>query len=441
MDSNVERMKLKKQQQKARRKEKKAVKERASDEAVHISEALRRVRMLWPGLASGTLKNFDAEGFGGFGPLSDLTYDDWEQLGRDLANCNKLDTIHFGGINIRVVTNVDQIMSFLFRGWTRSSSITEMGLYNNEFSVAGARSMVPFLQNADSLKSLALDFNNIQSEGFNIVFRALCDSPIELLSFKVCGIKSIEIDSEHIPKNLKSLYLWENSINIDGCRGLAKLLHGGDATLERLYLGNNNIDDDGVEILSEALQNNTSLLELNLEINDGISIQGQIMMLKLVNDISSIEATLQTNSTLTDLDFDEYMGEIQECTDFACRSESNRQKVIETQLHSIRRSKLCRLQGIERSNAAFYGEFDPLHLPEILALVGQAHGLSELHVALKSSIVALRSTGDRVQCLEQELAYHQSRVANLQAEIASIKRAEGNRAEVGSDSDNKRRRI
>ena len=163
MDSNVERMKLKKQQQKARRKEKKAVKERASDEAVHISEALRRVRMLWPGLASGTLKNFDAEGFGGFGPLSDLTYDDWEQLGRDLANCNKLDTIHFGGI-IRVVTNVDQIMSFLFRGWTRSSSITEMGLYNNEFSVAGARSMVPFLQNADrAWLSISITFNRKDS--------------------------------------------------------------------------------------------------------------------------------------------------------------------------------------------------------------------------------------------------------------------------------------
>ena len=50
--SDVERMRLKKQQQKARRKEKKAAKERALEEAVHISEALRRVRMLWPGLTN-----------------------------------------------------------------------------------------------------------------------------------------------------------------------------------------------------------------------------------------------------------------------------------------------------------------------------------------------------------------------------------------------------
>jgi len=165
------------------------------------------------------------------------------------------------------------------------------------------------------------------------------------------------------------------------------------------------------------------------------------MMLKVVNNISSIKATLQTNFTLRSLRVGEVMEEIQGCINAAFRFTGNRQKIIHTQLSSMRREALCRLQGIEeRSNAALYCKFDPLHLPEILALVGRTHGLSELHVALKSSLTMLLSTVDRVKCLEQEMAYYQAKVVNLQAEIAAIKRAEGNVVEVGNDPSNKRRR-
>ncbi len=158
--------------------------------------------------------------------------------------------------------------------------------------------MVPFLQNANNLIYLNLNGNNIQSEGFNIVLRVLRNSPIEQLICIGCGIESIDIESEHIPRNLVLLNLRENAINADGCRGLAKLLQEGNATLERLHLNDNKIDDDGVEILVEVLRNNTSLKEFHLGRNDGISSQGKVMLLKLVNDISSIKATLQSNHTL-----------------------------------------------------------------------------------------------------------------------------------------------
>jgi len=79
--------------------------------------------------------------------------------------------------------------------------------------------MVPFLQNSNNLTHLYLDDNNIQSEGFNVLFRALCDNPIEELSCITNGIESIEIGSEHIPRNLKALDLYGNRINADGCRG------------------------------------------------------------------------------------------------------------------------------------------------------------------------------------------------------------------------------
>ena len=439
MDSNdVERMRLKKQQQKARRKEKKAAKERASETAVHVSEALRRVRMLWPGLTNGTLKKFRTQAFG---PLNELTYEDWEQLGRDLANCEKLETIHFQNDIVRGEMNFDQIISYLFRGWPRQSSIRRMEFLFNQLSAAGIRSMVPFLQRANNLQSLFIYGNSIQSEGFNLLLRALHDSPINGLRLMRCDIQSpIEIDIDHSPRHLTYLNLEENSINANGCRGLAKLLQGGDAILGHLNLINNDIDDEGVEILVGTLQNNITLKNLNLRGNDGISKRGQIMLLKLVNDISSIDATLRSNHTLTELNVNgldpihKKTEEIQWYINFACDCRSNRQKVIETQLHSTRRSDLYRLQVIERSDTAFYGEFDPLHLPEILALLGQAHGLSELHIALKSSMAALLSTVDRIGCLEQELAYYQSKVANIQAEIASIKRAKGH-------WDNKRRRV
>ena len=112
------------------------------------------------------------------------------------------------------------------------------------------------MQNANNLLELHLDYNNIQSEGFNVLFRALRDSPIEMLRCGNCDIKSIEIDKNDVPNNLRFLSLSRNSINADGCREISKLLQGGDSTLTTLSLVDNKIDDEGVTILADALQSN-----------------------------------------------------------------------------------------------------------------------------------------------------------------------------------------
>ena len=176
-----------------------------------------------------------------------------------------------------------------------------------------------------------------------------------------CGIESIEIDSEHIPRNLKELYVPHNNINADGCRGLAELLHGGDAALTNLSLQNNVIDDEGVEIMVEALRNNSSLTYLSLKGNYGISSRGQTMMLKLVNDISSIEATLRSNHTLKYLlvYVDADTSEIHRQINYAIAINNNhdrnypeaagKEKVIQTQLLSANRAELCRLQEVYSS--------------------------------------------------------------------------------------------
>ena len=109
--------------------------------------------------------------------IQNMADEDWEELGRDISNNTHLATVclYDGALN-------DQKMSFFFRELTRSSSIENMALYRNELSTAAVQSMVPFLQNASNLRELTLDYNNIQSEGFNMIFRALCDSPMEVLN-------------------------------------------------------------------------------------------------------------------------------------------------------------------------------------------------------------------------------------------------------------------
>eukprot|EP00985_Skeletonema_marinoi_P028705 scaffold25772_cov123-Skeletonema_marinoi.AAC.1 len=211
-----------------------------------------------------------------------------------------------------------------------------------------------------------------------MLFRELCNSPIEALNCDNCGIEAIEIDSEHIPKHLKSLHLNDNRINADGCSELANLLQGGGAAIINLLLNNNKIDDDGVAILVDALQNNTSLQILDLMSNQGIAAEGMKMCLKLVNDVSSITATLQSNRTLQELNVKNQNDQndmliqqhINKAAHINAENENDaeaagKEKVIETQLHSVKRAELAELQGVTRS---FYSEINPLHLPEVLAL-------------------------------------------------------------------------
>mmetsp|Transcript_4535 Transcript_4535/g.7682 ORF Transcript_4535/g.7682 Transcript_4535/m.7682 type:complete len:430 (+) Transcript_4535:52-1341(+) len=361
--------------------------------------------------------------FEAHGGNQDITDEDWVEIGNVFSNKEYLTTLslHSGALN-------DRKTALLFRGLTGSSSLEDMGLHRNELSAVGVRSMVPFLQHTNSLRCLNLSNNGIQSEGFNALFRSLRNSPIEKLNCTGCGITSIEIRC--IPKHLKVLYLDENNINADGCRGLAKLLRGGDATLETLHLQKNKIDDEGVEILADALQSNKSLTGLNLRENGGISNQGNIMLLKLVNDISSIEATLRSNHTLENLLLDgdeQILMHIDNSTlinsDQDILEAAGREKVIWTQLLSETRAQIAELLGV---NHSLYSEIDPLHLPEVLSMVGLRIGQGELYLALKSSIAGVISTVNEKQCIRQQMAYYAAKLEELGTKLAAIEAAEEN---------------
>eukprot|EP00985_Skeletonema_marinoi_P031906 scaffold37865_cov151-Skeletonema_marinoi.AAC.1 len=384
---------------------------------------------------------------GSYGYIQNMTNEDWEQLGRDISNHD-----HLGSLSITRHALEDENMSFLFRGLTKSNTIKYVTLYENDFGAEGVLAMVPFLQNVDYLEELNLNDNTITSEGFNSVFRALHGSAINYLRCSGCGIDSIKIDNDYIPRNLRILGLCHNSINADGCRELAKLLQ---RSLLSLELSKNCIDDEGVEILANSLCN-SSLLQIDLTQNQ-ISVEGMKLLLKVVNDISSIESTLRSNHTLNlikvvanddaggggDKESEEVQQQINDTVMINRRNRNNpeaagKEKVIHSQLNSIKRRNFAALLGVD--GEVLYSEINCLHLPEVLSIIGETHGQGELYVALRSSIAALFSTVDRKQCLQQQRAYHRAKLEAIEAEITAIEGAQEN-AEVSRGTKRTRRDV
>ena len=270
------------------------------------------------------------------------------------------------------------------------------------------------------------------------MFRALRDSPIRVLDFSSCGIESIEIDTNHIPRNLEHITLSCNKVGVNGCRELAKLLQGGVSALKCLDLSDNAIWDDGVAILVDALRDNTMLESLHLLINEGMSLKSSKLVLKLLNNINSVESTLQSNHTLkhvvlnVSISNNLIWNEIKMALEINRMSKPNmagREKLIKTQLHSTTREKLANFQGVDRS---LFSQIEPLHLPELISLVGNRHGLKELYVSLKASIADVISTVNREQCIKQQLAYYKAKTEELIAELAVIEAAKARALENGN---------
>ena len=67
-----------------------------------------------------------------------------------------------------------------------------------------------------------------------------------------------------------------------------------------------------------------------------------------------------------------------------------------------------------------YSEIDPLHLPEVLSLIGRRHGQGELFDALKTSIIRLFSTVNMKERIQQQRAYHAAKAAEHAAMVAEL---------------------
>lgn len=179
---------------------------------------------------------------------------------------------------------------------------------------------------------------------------------------------------------------------------LSNVLQQEASTLTKLHLHNVGIVDEDVEILTDSLKYNTSLTDLDLGENN-ITDRGFLSILKLLNDVSSIENTYNSNHTLTDLLYYGVSKKIERLILSALlmnrRNSDNAQigktKVILTQLNSANKMELANVQGIEYSYESLFSEVDPVVLPEVLSLVERNCTRSELFRMLVAVVPDLSS--------------------------------------------------
>ena len=373
----------------------------------------------------------------------------WELIGRYIANNDCLLEIDLSGIDL-----TDEQMAILFNSLVKSRSLIMVILNDNEIGMNGIRSMVPFLKNSPNLHRINLGFNNnINTEGFEVLINALDGGPIEGLYLDSCNIKDISVLGNctlphlhelHLERNslrnmgnissleqytnLKQLHLEDNNIGREGCIVIGNLLEKEGSSLHYLDLDQNNIDDEGAEILAASLKHNNSLTSLYLKGNN-INEKGCLAFLKLLNDVSSIDSTYNSNHTVVEImvpkfepdNRNEISRHLQSATTMNEESfNAGRTKVIICQLNSDRRMEQCRIQGVPYSYSSIFSDIDALVLPEVLSLVGQTHGQTELYRMLIAVVPDLASTVNREVVVRQQLAEKSAQMEALRAEIVEL---------------------
>ncbi|KAL9187159.1 hypothetical protein ACHAXT_010879 [Thalassiosira profunda] len=423
----------------------------------------------------------------GIDGFSDLA---WKLFGRYVGANTNITVINLSHLGL-----TDEKMSFLFKELTKSSSLIVMELSYNRFGSEGIRSMTPFLQNAPNLIRLRLDNRDnttFDSESFEWLISALDGGPLKVLELDGCeNLRDVTALSQFFLPQLVKLHLGSNNICIipsfedytqlvelnlshnelgaDGCRSIAKLLKNKKSSLRQLYLRANQVGDEEAEILAESLQQNTSLINLQLENVVGFNKlreAGCKAFLKLLNDISSVEGTGKSNHSLTQLGLPSlgYRNETKEIRDIKIlidgalsinkrhkgkSHEAAREKIIESQMHTMRRKEFCRLQGVNFDYANLLEGIDDIYAPDVLAMASEMRDsapydtilysmtyferggipFTELYRMLKNLVPALTSLIDRKGLLEDTLEKNRAQMAanaaeyNMQTKIYSLQTA------------------
>ena len=380
--------------------------------------------------------------------LSELA---WKLLGRYIANNDYLEILDLGCTNL----TDEQEMAILFSRLANSRSLKQLILYDNEIGINGIRCMVPFLRNSPNLSLINLGNNkDICTEEFEVLINALDGGHIKEIFLQNCNIEDISVlgncTLSHLRElhlednstqnmggilalqnytNLKELYLEGNKIGREDCLVISNLLQKEDSKLEVLDLDSNDIEDEGAEILAASLKHNNTLTDLYLHKNK-ITERGFCAFLKILNDISSIDCTYNSNHTLKHLTLpdDHYTQTMREIRTHTLSllgkniSSPNprMEKIIDTQLNSNKRMELSRLQGVPYSYSGIFSDIDALVLPEVLALVGQSHGQTELYHMLIAVVPDLASTVNRKVILQQKYAEKSAQMEALRTEMVEI---------------------
>ena len=166
--------------------------------------------------------------------------------------------------------------------------------------------------------------------------------------------------------------------------------------MKKFYLNRCNIGDEGVTVIAESLVHNTSLSYLELETNN-IRKNGLTALLKLLNNVKTIQATYNSNHILRWISLKgnpsvshEAMNHIESALKLNQQYDNGenyhhlvgRSKVRQSQLQSQNRMILSRLQGVDDYFMRPFSTVTSEVVPNYLALVGETSGLSDLYLLL-----------------------------------------------------------
>ena len=399
--------------------------------------------------------------------------------GEATANINQLSALFRGltksssveTLNLDIMLGVIQVM-VPFLG--NSSKLTEITLAGNRnINTEGFELLVNAL-NEGPIQHLNLHRCNIE----DISALENCTLPhLRELHLNDNNIRNVgSASSLQRYTSLERLYLKSNNIGRDGCLAIAYLLQKENSSLFNLYLEDNKINDEEMLIITNSLRRNTTLKRLYLEGNT-IGVRGVQAFLMLLNDVTSIESTFKSNHTLLYLDLPKIIDQSSSSTigginrqqfitsktfvgpklgyafrtsaefgtgyhrddqiglsqwrgkiDWAVclnnnhKHNSGREKVIQTQLNSTTRKLLALLQGIDRThNCLLLSEIDnALILPELLSLVGNRHGHSELYELLIAAVPDLASIVNRAAVLKQTMEEKKAKAALLYSQADAL---------------------
>ena len=241
----------------------------------------------------------------------------WVLLGKYIAQNEYLESLR-----LRTPLLTDANMVLLFRELSRwgSVSLKKLELTKVDFGLAGVRSMALFLKKTNgTLTSFEISQKNGE---INIVcFRLLLDmlqgGSIQRLRLRNCNIDSIDAFEHYTLPNLCHLSLDSNALHsIPSFEGythlehlslegnwigrreypsIAKLLQKQSPPIKSLDLTFTGMCDPEAELVAESLKQNTSLNYLRLE-GSKISEGGRRAFLKLLNDVSTIDATCNSSN-------------------------------------------------------------------------------------------------------------------------------------------------
>jgi len=345
----------------------------------------------------------------------------------------------------------------LFEGLRGSRSLVKLAMYP-ALSEKSLQTMLPLLSWARTPKLKDLQIN-LGSAPLRPILRTLNGRSIESLSLRGDAIRNIsEIGSCNLPNlnhlcfetsgmtsvpslhgflELRTLSLSCNSIDRDGLTRLNAYLASDSCQICSLTMADTGMADEDISSLTQALKLNRSILGLYLSGND-CGEAGYRSILKMLLDISSIKATIESNTRLhrialpiesdyrdeyasdfSDSDASEYYARdgyeeirkwIHSVLDWNFDQKSPRERIIETHLNARNRRQLCEMQGVDYSYDSLFAEIPPCAMPELFATLGEDPGEMDPLRALVATVASWTSLVDRRLMVESTLERNRAQV-------------------------------